>query len=326
MKKTVALILALVLIAMCLPIGAGAAKPPVVFGDANRDYEVDILDATEIQRYLSGLSEISSEFAYEYELRADFDRDGELTVLDVTFIQRKEAEIPIPDTCGGEGYADITVTSLIADYDSGKAVVNVPVTFTVRSDCDNDGATYEFYIDDVLMQERSEKNKYTHTFTYSGDYDVTVRAYNKYGFRTTSKIWQFYSEYPSETCYRVADGYPSDELTLSGVSWIDYMYSDTPAVELHATGGTAPYTYSYTITDIDSQYVQDADGWTVITDEKERTCLYHDFTEENVMTISFADLLAPRSSHDLIVQAKDANGVLSETRMLYFDTDYYING
>ena len=44
------------------------------------------------------------------------------------------------------------------------------------------------------------------------------------------------------------------------------------------------------------------------------------------MTISFADLLAPRSSHDLIVQAKDANGVLSETRMLYFDTDYYIYG
>ena len=321
MKKIVALTIALLLIALCLPLSAGAALPPVVFGDVNRDYEVDILDATEIQRHLAGIME----FSYDTELRADFDRDGEVSVLDVTYIQRKEAEIPIPDPCGGEGYADVDVTSFYADYDSGKATPNVPVTFTARANCGEKGATYEFFIDGELVRERSEDNSFTYTFTHSSDYDVTVRAYNKYGFRTTSKIWQFYSEYPSETCYKVADGYPSDELTLSGVSWIDYMYSDAPAVELHATGGAAPYTYSYTITDIDSRYVQDADGWTVITDEKERTCLYHDFTEENVMTIPFY-MLELRSSHDLIVQAKDANGALSETRTLYFDTDNYIIG
>ena len=323
MKKIFALILALVLIAMCLSIGAGAARPPVIFGDANGGYEVDILDATEIQRYLAGISQAPSGIAYEYELRADFDRDGELTVLDVTYIQRKEAEIPIPDTCGGEGYADITVTSLIADYDSGKAVVNVPVTFSARSNFDYDGATYAFYIDGVLMQERSDKKTFTHTFTESGDYDVFVKAYNKYGFYSDAHLYEYY--FHAGNSYKVADGSLPEELTLVGVSWIDYMYSDTPAVELHATGGAAPYTYSYTITDIDSQYVQDADGWTVITDEKERTCLYHDFTEENVMTIPFY-MLELRSSHDLIVQAKDANGALSETRTLYFDTDYYIYG
>ena len=324
MKKTVALILTLVLIAMCLSIGAGAAKPPVVFGDSNRDYEVDILDATEIQRYLVGISELSSEFAYEYELRADFDRDGELTVLDVTYIQRKEAEIPIPDTCGGEGYADITVTSLYADYDSGKAVVNVPVTFSARSNFDYDGATYAFYIDGVLMQERSDKKTFTHTFTESGDYDVFVKAYNKYGFYSDAHLYEYY--FHAGNSYKVVDGSLPEELTLVGVSWIDYMYSDTPAVELHAAGGTAPYTYSYTITDIDEDYVQNPGDWTVIAGKNNRPCLYHDFTEENVMTISFADLLAPRSSHDLIVQAKDANGALSETRTLYFDTDVYIIG
>ena len=88
MKKTVALILALVLIAMCLSIGAGAALPPVVFGDANNDGKITINDVTDIQRLLAELTEDPSGTVAR---RCNVDGEA-LSVTDVTAIQRYLAE------------------------------------------------------------------------------------------------------------------------------------------------------------------------------------------------------------------------------------------
>jgi len=328
MKKALAILLVIILPLIAFAVSAGAALPPVEFGDVNGDFSADVLDVTLIQRYLAELEV----FSYEKEIRADFDHDGSVTSIDATWIQRSDAEMNIPEGYGGEGSQNINVTSLYADYDSGKAAVGVPVTFTALTN-GGDGCTYEFYIGSELIRERSENNTFTYTFTESGFYNVHVWAYNKYGFRTHTN-YQFFNinNYHSNTDYEVVDSYPYDTLGLVGVSWIDYMYSDIPGLEIHACGGTAPYQYSFTIpdmtqgnkyygTDIEGyNNTEDKYGWELLYDENYSPYLYHDFSEENTVWIPLS-MFAPRSEHAIIVQAKDASGNLTETRTLYFNDE-----
>lgn len=317
MKKVISIILAFALCMSLFAIHAGAALPPVVYGDLNYDYEADIIDVTLIQRGLIGITE----FSYEAQLRADFDHDGEASIIDATWIQRKDVGMTIPENFGGEADQNILVTSFYADYDSGKATCNIPVTFTARANCGEEGCTYEFFIDGQLVQERSVKNTFTYTFTYSGDYDVMVRAYNKDGFRASSKIYQYYYDYPCETSYRVVDSYPTDKFELIAVNCIDLMYSSSPEVAARASGGTAPYTYNFTIPE-----AYDCEGdsnWKLLYDDNNIPYLYRDFSEENSVFIPF-DLLEPRTQYELIVQAKDANGNLTEQKSIFFDDEILI--
>ena len=62
------------------------AKVGHIYGDMDVDYDITILDATSIQRYLAGIIRC-------FYLTADYDRDGEATILDATAIQRKLAGI-----------------------------------------------------------------------------------------------------------------------------------------------------------------------------------------------------------------------------------------
>ena len=317
MKKVFVILMALIIMLSVLTITANAALPPVLIGDVNSDHSVDIIDVTLIQRSLVGIVD----FSYETELRADFDHDGEVSIIDATWIQRKDVGMAIPESYGGWASQDITVTSFYADYDSGKATKNTPVTFTARANCGEEGCTYEFFIDGQLVQERSVKNTFTYTFTYSGDYDVMVRAYNKDGFRSSSKIYQYYYDYPCETSYRVVDSYPSDKFELIAVNCIDLMYSSSPEVAACASGGTAPYTYSFTIPE-----AYDCEGdsnWKLLYDDNNIPYLYRDFSEENSVFIPF-DLLEPRTQYELIVQAKDANGNLTEQKSIFFDDEILI--
>lgn len=67
-----------------------------LLGDANLDDEVDITDATVIQRYDVKMIELSDE-----ALRlADVDRDGEVCIIDATWIQRWEAQMKAPEGIG----------------------------------------------------------------------------------------------------------------------------------------------------------------------------------------------------------------------------------
>ena len=52
-----------------------------VYGDADSDYELTILDATRIQRHLAGLDKVGA-------FSGDYDNDGEISILDATAIQR----------------------------------------------------------------------------------------------------------------------------------------------------------------------------------------------------------------------------------------------
>lgn len=58
-------------------------------GDINNDFEVNIEDATIIQKSLAGLQNLS----YKQQFAADFNGDNEVEITDVTEIQKKIADL-----------------------------------------------------------------------------------------------------------------------------------------------------------------------------------------------------------------------------------------
>lgn len=326
MKKMIKCLLSALLITALmislLTVNVGAALPPALVGDVNYDDSVDILDVTLIQRYLAGIAQ----GGYEIELIGDYDRNGEMNIIDATWIQRKEANITIPKEYGGWLDQDIHVTSFYADYASGKAAAGVPVTFTARADCGEKDCTYEFYIDGEIVQERSQDNTFTYTFPESGDYHIEVKAFNKDGFSTLIpySIFSDINDSPYQySKFHVVDSYPYDELGLVSVNWVDYGYSSEPILEVRATGGAAPYTYSYTILDLDngesySEKYYESIGWKMLYDEDEKPYLYRDFSGDNSLTIPVFEL-GFHYSRRLVVQAKDANGNLTEAKTVIIE-------
>ena len=88
-----------------------ATEPPFIYGDANGNGEVDILDATAIQRHLVGLDTLSAE-----GLRAAMVTGAaELNILDATAIQRKLAglikEFPVEKQLAGTGASTVLQTA-----------------------------------------------------------------------------------------------------------------------------------------------------------------------------------------------------------------------
>ena len=59
-------------------------KPDQIIGDVNGDGSVTVLDATTLQKYISGLVSLSN----EQLALADTSGDGSITVLDATAIQK----------------------------------------------------------------------------------------------------------------------------------------------------------------------------------------------------------------------------------------------
>ena len=66
-------------------------EPVLALGDANGDSIVDICDATQIQRSIAGLEELTA----AQTLAADFNQDGVVSIDDVTMIQMYLAGFPV---------------------------------------------------------------------------------------------------------------------------------------------------------------------------------------------------------------------------------------
>ena len=72
------------------------AKKNPILGDANLDGEVDITDATTVQRYDVKMVELSD----EAKQLADVDRDGEVCIIDATWLQRWDLKMKAPEGIG----------------------------------------------------------------------------------------------------------------------------------------------------------------------------------------------------------------------------------
>lgn len=71
--------------------------PSPLLGDADLNREVDIIDATAIQRHVAGIVTLSP----EAQLAADVDRDGDVAIVDTTLLQRHLVGMPnVPEGIG----------------------------------------------------------------------------------------------------------------------------------------------------------------------------------------------------------------------------------
>ena len=71
--------------------------PSPLLGDADLNREVDIIDATAIQRHAAGIVTLSQ----EAQLAADVDRDGDVAIVDTTLLQRHLVGMPnVPEGIG----------------------------------------------------------------------------------------------------------------------------------------------------------------------------------------------------------------------------------
>ncbi|MDR0914377.1 MAG: dockerin type I repeat-containing protein [Oscillospiraceae bacterium] len=108
-KKTIAIILAMVVFAAAMPVFTASADDTdptdsyYLYGDANLDGEVTIDDVTYIQKYLAKIRSGGFRFDSFNKIVSDVDRDEKVSISDVTEIQK-----------------------YLANIDTGDAKVNVP--------------------------------------------------------------------------------------------------------------------------------------------------------------------------------------------------------
>lgn len=197
-KKIVSIFIFMLMIALS-SVCTEAALAPMLIGDVTADGNITVTDATFVQKYVAKYTD----FTLLESALADADGDGVITIKDATAIQRHVAGIERIDR---SVYPFVDAESFYFDYDSGKAMAGVPVTFTaVGNACEGLPLNYEFYVDDKLIEERSEKNSFTYTFEKAGQYKVEIVIYNEYDFicRCREWVYEVVDYYESETpCIR----------------------------------------------------------------------------------------------------------------------------
>ena len=333
MKRIISVLLVIVLCAAVCTVNAGAALPPFQCGDVDWSGEFDSVDVTLTQRYLANM--IEDFYEPTQKPMADFDHDWTVTVLDVTWMQRSLAHYTIPEYIGGDAEYDFEITGFSASYDSGKAMVGVPVTLSAEAQdrYHPDGfysLLYEFSVNGEPVQELSMIQNATVTFDKAGIYALRVRVYNWQGF---SREYNIYS-------YQVVENSSSDEISFKSVRFkeLDGL-SYFPTLITEAMGGTAPYSYSlkiyhadhpdygdsclYSLTDEDisniNAYLADHPdpSWSYGVDEWGKTYLYRDFAEAEE-TQWCMDMFVYAEGYQIVVQAKDAQGSLSPTEQISY--------
>ncbi len=282
MKKFICMLCALVLLASSSAILANAIPAPYYVGNADGHGDVDIRDATFIQKYVAKLID-SDPYTDPYaKFLADINADGEITVQDATLIQKDLARI---EQAVRGSYPDISYRGFYANYDSGKAMAGVPVTFTAVADSVEEFAdplVYEFYVDKVLV-EKGDSKSFTYTFADEGFYDVSIKCINGFGHSNErgESYFEVVKPYESET--PVIKAFYPDQLNF-------YSYS------FDGVKGDATYTAEVIFGEGDYQYEFLLDGKVI-----------QEYSDKN--TYVFTE--APKPKHEepyvITVRVKDSS-------------------
>ncbi|MBQ3265139.1 MAG: dockerin type I repeat-containing protein [Ruminococcus sp.] len=161
-------ILGILLCCAALPAQARTYTPPRLVGDVDGDQNVDVIDATFLQRHLAGIA-IPFEFD---ESAADADENGTADVIDVTHLQRwlidldQQLNISQPvyiwgdrstmSPYEGEGSQDLIITRICMDHFFAVPYLPLPVMYRINGSisdhwCVGDHVTCTFnntYADD----------------------------------------------------------------------------------------------------------------------------------------------------------------------------------
>ena len=253
---------------------------PIITGDVDWNYKVDVNDVTLLQKALAGSAEIDKSQNYA----GDVNFNGVTNVEDVTLIQLHIAgtyEFERKSTA-----SEHIIRNFCADYDSGKAMAGTPVTFTATMDSGVTPFSYEFLINGEVVQQKSELNTFTYTFSESGSYDVSVRSYNAIDKCVKETLHK----------YTVVDAYESENPVIVGIHTDkDYIGKSDNNVTITANAfmGTAPYQYKFTL-----------DNGLLVQNYSDDNNFFIDMYElnyENNTPLEIGD-------HTVLVEVKDANG------------------
>ncbi len=308
--RIISILTAVVLLTACCVIPASAALPPMIylFGDVNFDDELTVSDATDVQQAAAEMVE----FNIHKSKTADINHDGFVTVADATLIQMVAAEMEIPEDCGGYIDLSINIYRIEADYLSGKMPAGTPITFTAHDYYSNQDNSYEFSVDDTVVQSGSSR-KLTYAFDKAGTYKVTAKAVNKWGIPSSKTIEYTVLDSIDLSQPRIIDSKLNSYYNSSD----DYGYK----WDVQAQGGAMPYTYCYTINELigfddwdvshfeSFKSYKDTD-WELRYNDSGRAYLYKEFSQDASAYIPY-DMIAGGWCY-LTVTAKDANGNLSE--------------
>lgn len=318
MKKLFVTMLICVFVLIGCVVPASAVAMPQDYGDLNQSGDLDIEDATIIQKALAKQIKLD----YFKTLLGDFNHDGYVTISDATAIQKSIAGMKLPETYGGMLPTDVSVNQFTAAPLSGAAAAGDPVTFTAKASAGTSEVTYEFLIDNVVVQERGVSNTLTYTFKSAKRYWVEVRAYNDRVYYKSSAL-----------AYDVAEEKNEVRIVSAQLSTAeDGNYTLTA----QANGGKGAYTYSYRIKpdssfgefglsqqDIETfnAYCQHHEtNWRIQTDKENNAVLYQE-TAENTVTIDKEMLNLRGLGVQVTVCAKDAAGNVSDTSSVLIPPD-----
>ncbi len=235
-RKILAIILTLIIIIATTVMQVNAAIPPQLYGDVYYDEDINVIDATCIQKHLAGMVQISPK-SYE---AADLDGDCEITILDATYIQQyiagKISEFP----AGEYYYIDEYLYDVIPSYLSGKAMVGLPVDFVVDGYAYPEPSTSYLYVDgEVVDTAFGEDKTLTHTFLQAGVYEIKVELTDKWG--VLAGEW---------SCnYEVIEAVTDKEKPIITNITRDSKYTTRPTIKVDVIYGYEDYSYSYIIKD-----------------------------------------------------------------------------
>lgn len=185
MKKFVSLLLVIVTLVSLAVLPSSAMPRPYSYGDVLGDDDINILDATEIQRHLARFIELDD---LRYEL-ADFNKDGKRNLIDATDIQRYLANymesVPRKDSF----YALVKIDDVNFSKPSKRVDVKDEVVISVDASInypiiETGPLKYDYtivHIDSKTITTYEDcGSSFTYNFDKAGLYRIDVEVYDNY--------------------------------------------------------------------------------------------------------------------------------------------------
>ena len=242
-KKLVAAVLSVLLIILMSALNVSAALWVWLGGDMDGDGEITVKEATMIQKHIANIID----FDKEQKVIADVDGDKNVTVKDATMIQKRCAGIIDSFPVERIPY-NTEIYSFNANYDSGRAMVGVPVEFMVLI-YNEVGITYKYFINGEAVGEPTSDDSFTCTFDEAGVYTIKVEASTVFGFKDSATFdYVVVDAYVSDTVKVKAFYHDQTEITF------DDGYSNSTVFTANAMFGSGEYEYAFYV---DGERVQD---------------------------------------------------------------------
>lgn len=258
--KSLSVIIILIILSVSM-LSVSAAIASIPSGDIDFDYVITIKDATLIQKYLSELESFDKLQAFS----AEVDADGRVTIKDATMIQKKCAGLI--DAFNVSEYVpnSIQIHGFNANFDSGKAMVGVPVTFIINASGEPKPLTYKYFINGEEVAEISEESTFTYTFEKAEKYEIMVVAKN-----CLDNYW-----YATIDNYEVVEPYESENVAVKAF-YHNYTerslntYDTTMKFTAEGMFGSGEYEYAFYVDGVLKQDFSETSSYPVGRFEEER--------------------------------------------------------